>query len=169
MDHLAEPERHARTQRALMVGLAFSLVQQVAGVLRGGCAKEEHDVKHKIVRQLSGTRTATGAVGMSEPEFHQYLPGLYWLTVFGKELVEHFGKPKLMSLPDVVVTELENDQLAVRLSEPVVPDSMERRLEAERRLADILGPQFFFDRSRHDVKLEPVPALLKSLNELRRG
>ena len=59
--------------------------------------------------------------------------------------------------------------LAICLQEPVVPDDIERRLETERQIADILGPQFFFDRSRPDIKFQPVPTLLKSLDELKRA
>lgn len=129
-----------------------------------GCSVAEYETKHQRVRTYPDGSTSTGAVGISTAEFWQYLPGLYWLTIFGAELVRTFGAARLESLPGVKVYESSAGQMGIRIDEPVVPADMNRRLEKETQLADALGAQYFFDRNRTGVQFQPVPALLEALN-----
>lgn len=142
----------------------YRLCGELPALYGFGCSVTEYHAKHRSVQVLDGGGTITGAVGMSIAEFWQYLPGVYWLTIFGAELVQAFGKEKLTSPPGVEATELGAGQLAIRLDEPVVPDDMGERLKKERQIADILGPTFFFDRNRTDLQFKPVSALLEALN-----
>jgi hypothetical protein len=144
----------------------YRLCQELPPFFAYGCSQEEYDAKHRVVTDYPGGGTSITAVGKSNRDFHQYLPGLYWLTVFGNELVQDFGRSKILHLPNVDITELKSGNISVRLSEPVVPNAMDQRLESERKLADILGPRFFFDRYRSDIALTLPPGLLKSLRIL---
>ena len=90
-------------------------------------------------------------------------PGLYWLTIFGAELVRAFSQTKLDALSDVEVLHLQAGQMALKLKEPVTPENMEQRLRQERQLADALGSKYFFDRHQPNLELEPVPELLATL------
>jgi hypothetical protein len=131
-----------------------------------GFSIAEYDAKHADVRELPGGGRVSGTIGVSISEFYQYLPGLYWLTIFGSELVQAFGESKLKALPGVEAFSLGAQQFAICLSEPTVPENMEQRLQAESQLADILGAKFFFDRNRTDLKFEPVPQLAEALKHL---
>lgn len=126
-----------------------------------GCSTEEYDAKHLTVKTLR-SGTATGAVGISLAEFRKFLPGLYWLTLFGPETYEYFGS-KLESLPHTSFTKPAPDQLALLLDGPAQPQDMDERLRAETELGELLGPQFFFDRNRKGVKLSPVRQLATAL------
>jgi hypothetical protein len=79
------------------------------------------------------------AKGGGPTEFRDRLPDVYWLTIFGEELVRRLGAAKLESLPGTEAVRLPHDQVAVRLVEPVVPDDVSLRLEIERQLAEELG------------------------------
>jgi hypothetical protein len=138
----------------------FELCQQLPPHYGYGCSTEEYEAKHLEV--VSGGRGyATHYLGVSQAEFKQYLPGIYWLTIFGLQLVNHFGD--LSSLRGVDSSTLRNRQVALIIDGPVLPDDMGRRLAAEAELADSLGRQYFFDRTRKAEKRRQVPELLKEL------
>ena len=145
----------------------FSVCDALPVLYGFGCSVEEYEAKHRRVRRLPGGRTARGAVGVAIAQFWQFLPGIYWLTIFGAELVRAFGKEKPAQLPGVETIELAAGQVAILSDGPAVPDNMEERLKQEQRIADILGPTFFFDRNRAELQFEPVPALLEVLNRDR--
>lgn len=132
-----------------------------------GCSEEEYEAKHYVVTEHAGGGSSTGAVGISTAEFWKYLPGIYWLTVFGPELVETFGAAKLRALPGTEARDLEGGQVALRLTEPVEPADMEQRLGREAQLADALGAQYFFDRRRPEAEFKPVAALLEAMQRSR--
>lgn len=141
----------------------FFMVCKAFPVLFGyGCSAEEHTAKHRVRRPSPGGGRVTGWAGISTAEFTQYLPGLYWLTIFGADLAQFFGQ-NLLSLPGTKAVQIGANQVAIYLDDPVRPPSMEARLRKESTLAEALGAQFFFDRSRTGVKFEPVPTLQKTL------
>lgn len=130
-----------------------------------GCSVEEFDAKHTSVESVPGGHS-TGSVGAAAKDFYNFLPGLYWLTVFGPELVDHFGS-KLNLLPNVKSVSLDSSQCAIVLDEPVIPDDMNRRLGVEAELSGLLGEQYFFDRNRTDIEFEAVPELASALRNLK--
>jgi hypothetical protein len=129
-----------------------------------GCSVAEYDAKHLNVRVTPGGGTATGEIGTSIAQFYRYLPGLYWLTIFGNELVQAFDQSNLNSLPGVEAFILNTGQIAILIDEPIVPENMDQRLQTESQLANVLGPTFFFDRNRTDLEFEAVPELIEVLN-----
>jgi len=145
----------------------FKLCGKLPVLFGFACSEFEYDAKHTRVRQVPGG-TATGAVGISIREFQLYLPGVYWLTILGREVVSGLNAEEAMSLSSVEAIQLDGNQLAIRLKEPVLPESIDGRLEMERRLADQLGAQFFFDRSRSDIKFQAIPELTQALSRLAR-
>jgi hypothetical protein len=129
-----------------------------------GCPVAEYSAKHTVVEQVPGG-TATGETGGSHDDFFRYLPGLYWLTLFGPELVAHFGA-KLDNLPESSVVELDGSR-AVLLNGSVIPENMEDRLRLQARWASHLGADHFFDRERPKDDLKPVPTLVAAINRRR--
>ncbi|EDX71720.1 hypothetical protein MC7420_2386 [Coleofasciculus chthonoplastes PCC 7420] len=144
----------------------FSLCGELPVLYGGGFPMEEYDAKHTNVKKLPGGGRISGTIGVSILEFYQYLPGLYWLTIFGTELVRAFGESKLLALPKVESFSLDSHQVAICLNEPVLPDNMEQRLHSESQLADLVGAQFFFDRNRTGLQFEQVPQLAKTLKNI---
>lgn len=130
-----------------------------------GCTRAEHDAKHLTIRELSGGGSAEGAVGFSNAEFQKYLPGIYWLTVFGPELATELDFSGLVRLP-VTLTTLANGGRALMLDEPLAPDDIPARLELEAQIADVLGARYFFDRDRKDLAFEHPPAFKAVLDQL---
>jgi len=86
------------------------------------------------------------AVGMN---FHNHLPGVYWLNCFGPEYIELIGKGKLLSAPAYEVIETANG-VVMSLSES--PDEWDTATykKREQAVVDHLGPQYFFSRDDPD-------------------
>jgi len=143
------------------------LVGEIPVLFGGGCSLVEHDAKHRTAEELAGGGSAEGAIGVSNAEFQKYLPGTYWLTLFGPELAEVLDFSGLPQLP-VTVTTLANDARAVQLDEPLAPKDMTKRMELEARIADALGASYFFDRDRKDIEFAHPPAFQDVLDKLAR-
>ncbi len=131
-----------------------------------GCSVEEYEAKHLVVTELPGGGRSQKSLGISTREFYQYLPGVYWLTLFGRELHRAF-ESHWQSVDDLAdVRFLEREQVAVRLEAPVFAEDMSQRLMIEREIADVLGAQFFFERSRvGELEFARVPELSEVLGE----
>jgi hypothetical protein len=154
-------------KRRLWLEWIFSICG-IFPVLYGfGCTDHEYDAKHMVRTALSGGGRTTGWVGVSTPEFYNYLPGFYWLNIFGAEIVMYFGGARLLSLEETTGAEISGGQIALYLNSPVEPANLSDRLTTEAKLASALGTAFFFDRSRADIKFEAVPTLRDVLGKLR--
>ena len=124
----------------------------------------EFDAKHAVRRDFP-EGSARGQVGALRNDIYKFLPGIYWFTVLGKELVEALDVDAVRD----VRRDLPRGQLALRLdSAPFVTgDALEVRLAREQQIASALGDNHFFDRERPDRELRPVPAFLAALERLR--
>jgi hypothetical protein len=143
------------------LGWLYELCRELPPLCGSGCSVEEYDAKHVVV-EADDLGAVTRTVGASMADFHDFLPGLYWLTIFGPDLVHHFGS-RLESLPGAGTVRLTPSQVAVVLDGPVIPDDLDERLRAERALADRLGAKYFFDRTRAEDEYESVPELAATL------
>lgn len=124
-----------------------------------GSSTDEYNAKHRVQITFSDGGRVTKMLGASNEEFIEQLPGIYWLTIFGPELVEHFGGAAISSLKDATVTPIDATQIALVLKEPTRPPDLPQRLAIERKLALSLGAQFFFDRESPDAQRAPIPQL----------
>lgn len=142
------------------------LVEQfarVSSIVYGyACTEAEYDAKHKVVGEHSVARK-----GVSMWDFQDFLPGIYWLTVFGDELRASLDFSGVESMADVELIEPEGGALMVQLDAPLVPDDMEARLATERNIASHLGRQHFFDLERCEQgEFAHPPAFKEFLLEL---
>ncbi len=141
----------------------FELCAELGALYGFGCTLDEYEAKHSTSRALKGGGSAKGAKGVSIRDFFRFLPGIYWLTIFGPELVRAFGAERITGLPGVRTETIGEDQIAMILDEPPVPEDMEGRLGREAELAEALGAEFFFDRERDPSELRQVPELSEAL------
>jgi hypothetical protein len=77
------------------------------------------------------------------------LPGVYWLNYFGSTYCELIGRDRLLSAPAHEVKEVGAGVLLMVQPDPLAWETPEYR-EAERRVLEHLGPQYFFSRADPD-------------------
>ncbi len=141
----------------------FRLLEAMPVLFAHGEIKPEHDAKH-----LDESVDRRRWIGASLRELMAFLPGIYWLTVFGHELRQTIDVERLAGMPEVTVHQLASDQTAVVLNEPPTPPDMAARLALERRVAGMLGDDYFFDRERADRDLKTVTGFAAELERLQR-
>jgi len=141
----------------------FRFLEAAPVLFAHGEIKPEHDAKH--LNELVDRRRWLGA---SLRELMTFLPGIYWLTVFGPDLKQTIDVERLADLPEVTLHHLASDQTAVVLNEPPTPRDMAARLVLERRIAGVLGDDYFFDRERAGRALKTVAAFAAELERLQR-
>jgi hypothetical protein len=148
-------------RRQLWLDWLFDLCRSLPPHYGFGCSTDEYDAKHILVESYP-RGSATRGLGISTAEFFKFLPGLYWLTIFGTELTGFFGST-LESLPHSSVIRISPSQNAIVLDGNVVPEIMDQRLQVEAEISDVLGSQYFFDRNQTDIEFQPVPDLVSVL------
>jgi hypothetical protein len=151
-----------KTERVWLDWL-FAVCEAFPVLFGYAATSEEYKAKHQMRKPMPDGTRVTEWLGISISEFARFLPGVYWLTFFGPELVQHFGPRNLMHLPNTRAFSIGATQIAVCLDEPVKPSNMEDRLRIEATIAERLGKQFFFDRNHPEAELQPVPALQAAL------
>lgn len=128
----------------------------------------EHDRKHETERLVpDGLGTITGTIGNTVDDFYRFLPGIYWTTFFGKAL-DSLDFAAAGKLEGVSVRDLGDGKHAVQLAGSPETDDLDARLTHEQRIADALGDDYFFDRSRPDRALRQVPGLEAELARMAR-
>ena len=87
-----------------------------------------------------------GWKGVAAREFFQFLPGVYWLNVFGAELAVAFDDVDLTALPEATAVSLKRGGVLVRLKEALRANNLERRSAIEDEIARRMGPEHVFDK-----------------------
>ncbi len=154
-------------QLELWLAWLFTLCETFPVLYGYGCSTNEYNAKHLTLEELPGGGRARRTCGVSIQEFFRYLPGLYWLNIFGKELHRAF-QPRYSLLNErAVVRLLAPEQAAFYLREPILAEDISKRLTVEREMAELLGAAFFFDRSRvNELTFKMLPELREELEEL---
>ncbi len=117
------------------------------------CPQDDYDTRHMSL---------PGPKGISVPEFSRYLPGLYWMTVFGKELSAGLGRQAFARLLDCQVKRLAGGLTSVRFQGAAVLDGYASRIRTLQKQATRLQPDLFFEPGRSSG-YQQVPALLAAL------
>lgn len=157
----------AMTQRKrdLWLEWLFQLCRELPVFYGFGCSVAEFDEKHTSVETVPGG-SVTRTIGVSAANFYEFLPGLYWLTIFGAKLAGHFDT-RLESLPHARSVRLGSAGIAVILDDAVVPQDMGERLRVQSELSDLLGTAYFFDRTQQNIEYKAVPELSRALREMK--
>jgi hypothetical protein len=132
------------------------------------CSFAETSAKHEVIQAFAEGRSRS-QTGASIPELYEYLPGVYWFTVFGRELTEGLDIDAIRGFEDVRIRDLGSGQLALQLdSDPFSGGAeLEERIVRENQIAAALGDDYFFDRDRPQRTLKQVPAFAATLQALK--
>ena len=105
------------------------------------CPKQEYDIRHKVVRKYS-----YGWKGFSMWDFMDYLPGLHWYTIAGRDLVEAIGVNKFKNLQGVNYTLDNEEAIAFHLNSDIreVEDNIHKLIQLE----DQIGAHYFFGKEK---------------------
>ncbi|MBQ0734508.1 hypothetical protein [Aquimarina celericrescens] len=109
---------------------------------------EENDQKHKKVEG-----SGVGWEGASIWDFFEFLPGIYWYTIFGRELVNAIGRENFDNIKGVVRTDPGDESLAFHLNEPIIPDDWQKRLAIENEIAQIIRKDLFYNKETNKDNL----------------
>lgn len=102
---------------------------------------DDKDAKHKFF----GKDQYSEFTEMLGVKIDHCLPPMGWMTVFGRALVDHFGRETLTGLPSYRAVDLGNGGLLlVAGANPFEPGQAER-LARDEAAMDILGRDYFFD------------------------
>ena len=80
------------------------------------------------------------------------LPGVYWMTYFGRPSIARIGEEPLKSVPVGRLERLGEGYLLVAYEDPGIIGSNESRA-IEHRIIEHLGSAKFFDKSRWTVEI----------------
>lgn len=125
------------------------------------CSEKEYDLKHKVTTEWSYSWK-----GVSRFDFMKFLPGIYWYTIFGRELVDSIGKEKFKDLPNVVYTTTEKGCVSFHINEPIENEELEHRVQLEREIANMIGDKYFFDKTKDINTLGHHPKFIDFLKSL---
>lgn len=101
-----------------------------------------YDVKELDAKNLSRADGATRAIGR---DIARWLPGLYWITVFGQPYIDVIGIKKLTTSPGYDVKRL-GDTVRIQLSKNPYDWQTSDYLMAEHAVETHLGREYFFNR-----------------------
>lgn len=107
------------------------------------CSEEEYDKKHKLI-EGSGVSWK----GVSRWDFLEFLPGIHWYTIFGKELVNCIGRDKFNDLEGITYTNPKDSSIAFFLESPIDYNN-DRLLELE-AVEKQIGEQYFYNRDKNE-------------------
>jgi len=155
-------------RRDLWLQWLFELCEALPVLYGYACSTAEHEARHLVVKDLPGGEQFARMHGDSVREFFQYMPGIYWLTLFGKELHQTFKARWPLLEGQAKVKFLTGGQVAVQLAGPVFPKDMAERLQTGRDIAGVLGTQYFFDQARMgEMEFKAAPELTAVLGPWR--
>jgi hypothetical protein len=132
-----------------------------------GCTDEELDAKHLSIRDVPGGRMQR-INGLAVFEFFQFLPGVYWLTLFGPELSGDFSSPIAELETSAEINRIDGNQTLLFLPGPPFPEDLNERVRTGKKTAAVLGQDHFFnpDNSPGQLRLpQTLKTALTSLNK----
>jgi hypothetical protein len=139
-------------QSKTLVEYLRGLFSEFPVVFAGIALDSDWDKKHWIVEEDEDGGELVTKVGLN---LEYGLPGIYWITVFGSELLEHFDREVLTALPCYQVVNLGDSGIMLVLSDS--PDKISQSHEEE--IIRTLGKEYFFDISNPDSACKKIIGL----------
>lgn len=106
------------------------------------CTEDEFDDKHKVV-----DKSSYGWEGVSQWDFQDFLPGVHWYTLFGKELVNSIGEDVFSNVDGVTRTEPADGAIAFHLNSQI--ENNESR-QAELEAVEVQIGDYFYNRHKKE-------------------
>jgi hypothetical protein len=116
--------------------------------------KEDWEAKH-WKPEFDDTGRAFGSTKLGDDIEHG-LPGLYWLTIFGPELLRQFQPSFVAGLPVHKVLNLGNGARGITVRKLPYKPPLPERLSQDRQVIQALGSQYFFDIAEPGKKIQTV-------------
>lgn len=100
--------------------------------------------------------------GVLSQNLYEYVPDLYWATVFGPSYVQFFGMERLLTAPAPFVRALNNETVYIQLSERAedLEDRYESIAATRSAIKRHLGMDAFFDLTKGKQSEYRVPEFL---------
>jgi hypothetical protein len=130
--------------RKELIHFITSLFCEFPCVFAGVAPAEDWKAKHWIVEE-DGNGKLIKKTGL---DLERSIPGVYWMSIFGAELVAHFGRGTLSSVPDCEVIDLGDAGVALVLTIDPDRERQTQRAAREERIIRALGLEYFFDISK---------------------
>lgn len=146
-------------KKDLWLDWIFDLCGKIPVIFGFGCSELEFYTKHERVKNLPGGGRVTEWAGISFQELALYLPGFYWLTIFGKDLVNFFGEERLLNIPKIKAVTLDSGQIALLMKQPLMPDDMQNRFSDARSISEKIGENYFFNAEKPDFEYKQIPEI----------
>jgi hypothetical protein len=147
-------ERAERVEE--FMGFIAGFCERFPVLFGSACPGEDWDAKHYYISKSSGRRNFTLKVG---DELDSCLPGVYWLTIFGQPLVEHFGRERIESLPVQRVMDFGAGGLGIVLRASPYGIEKSERLSHDAEIMKLLGGEYFFDVSQPKRPCQPISSV----------
>ena len=122
----------------------------------------EFDIKHKEIDDCS-----VGWEGVSVWDYENFLPGVYWYTLFGSELVNTLGEHKLTNIPNVNYVKTPNNCISFHLKEPINSDNWKQRQKSLDDLGYLIHPNLFYKKGIDKSNLNHLKAYKTYLKALK--
>ncbi len=126
------------------------------------CSEDEYDNKHKVIE-----RSGVFWKGVSQWDFLEFLPGIHWYTIFGKELVNSIGINVFRNLKNVVFTKPDNQSIAFHLKKSI--ENNDSRIKDLEDLEAKIGKEYFFNRNILESEYSHPDSYKEYLESFERG
>jgi hypothetical protein len=130
-----------------------AIVERFPIVYGWAAPEEDWDAKHWRQDGLSKVKSGT--------TLEEGLPGIYWMTIFGPTLVDHFGRERLKSLPVHRVVDLGAAGIMILIRKSPSDTELPERLRQDHEIMEILGLEYFFDIGKPHAVTSPIPGVTK--------
>lgn len=152
-----DEKQFASSEKVNELITSLSMLVEAFPVVFGGAAlDEEWKAKNWLIEE-SEHRTRAVRIGV---DLERCLPGIYWITIFGDDLVEFFTHDKLSKVRCTRVVDLGHAGLIFQLGEKLGENAFDDRLTQDKAIIDLLGSEYFFDISQMDRACVPIPGVI---------
>lgn len=139
---------------------AIDLFRDLPVVYGYACSNDEFDGHHYHERSTARGSSIYGYRGTAA-KFPEYLPAVYWLNLLGPELTAGLPLTSVDTIEGVRRDTVADGKTVLSLDGPPFIDdpAFDARMALSRKVAAVLGDDYFYDRDRPDRTLQTVPTL----------
>ena len=105
----------------------------------------EYDCLHKETIHFEGGGSSEGYNGVSNQDFTEFLPGVYWFNFYGEALTLAFGAKNIKTVPNVIYADIDKAVTAFYLPGNADIDNFDDRLAEIRKVRQYIGEEYFYD------------------------